>query len=131
VADPIAERRGQRAELIATAAAYVEALGKRIGLVAAAVAGSVARGDFNLWSDIDVVVVANGLPPRAPERAGLLLKSAPARVQPVGYSPAEFALAVRRGDRLACEVLEVGVSLAGDAFFAEVDRPDAVRSTPS
>jgi predicted nucleotidyltransferase len=94
--------------------------------VAAAVAGSVARGDFNLWSDIDLVVVAHGLPARAPERAGLLLEDAPARVQPVGYSPEEFALAVRRGDRLACEALERGVILTGDDFFANAQEPHSI-----
>lgn len=34
--------------------------------------GSVARGDFNLWSDIDVLVVADNLPERWLDRLGRL-----------------------------------------------------------
>jgi uncharacterized protein len=130
VPDPLAARRAERAELIARAAAYVDRLRPSLDLVAAAVAGSVARGDFNVWSDVDVVVVAPGLPERAVDRAGLLLEHAPARVQPVGYTPDEFAAAVRRGDRLACEAKDRGVVLAGGEFFGRAQDPRPIHSSP-
>jgi len=62
VADAIAERRLERERLIALAREYVERLSARVTVEAAAVVGSVARGDFNVWSDVDVVVVANADP---------------------------------------------------------------------
>jgi predicted nucleotidyltransferase len=113
VAEIVEERRREQAELIELARSYVEQLAARLSVVAAAVVGSVARGDFNVWSDVDVVVVADGLPARAPDRGALLLADAPPRVQPVGFTRDEFAEAFRRGNPLAREALDVGVVLHG------------------
>jgi uncharacterized protein len=115
--DLLAERRRERERLIDRARVYVDRLHARIPLVAAAVAGSVARGDFNVWSDVDVVVVAETLPERMPERAALLNADAPGGVQAVGYTPDEFDLALRRGNPLAVESVATGVVLRGEAFF--------------
>lgn len=113
--DALADRRREQEALVELAREYVERLAVRLPVVAAAIAGSVARGDFNVWSDVDVVVIADGLPARAPERNGLLLEDAPPRVQPVGFEPEEFALALRRGNRLAVEALEGDLILRGEA----------------
>jgi predicted nucleotidyltransferase len=116
------ERRRERDRLVALARAYVERLGERVPVVAAAVAGSVARGDFNVWSDVDVVVVAERLPARALDRAGLLMADAPGGVQPVGYTPGELDRALRRGDPLVTEAVTRGIVLGGASFF-EAARP--------
>jgi|SRR5215216_4119381 len=100
---------------------YVDRVGARLDIRAAAVAGSVARVDFNLWSDVDVVIVAEGLPTSAPDRVGLLLEGAPARVQPIGYSPDEFERERVRRNPLVAEVIERGIVLHG----AEVLRAPA------
>jgi hypothetical protein len=113
VTDPLARRRQERDDLLGLARTYVDALGLRLALVGAAVAGSVARGDFNQWSDIDVVVVSDDLPPDALERLTLLHAGRPGRVEPHGYTREEFRRAVARGDSLAREALELGVPLAG------------------
>ncbi|MBI2325632.1 MAG: nucleotidyltransferase domain-containing protein [Chloroflexi bacterium] len=115
--DPIARREAERARLIALAREYVAALSIRLPIVAAAVVGSVARGDFNVWSDIDVVVVAEGLPASILERQSLLLRGAPVGIQPVGFEPDEFRAAFAKRNRLAREALEAGVVLVGDRFF--------------
>jgi len=86
------------------------------------VVGSVARGDFNVWSDVDVVVVSEGLPARAPDRAAVLAADAPPGVQPVGFTPDEFRRAWERRNPLARSVAGEGVVLLGEAFFAEVAR---------
>ena len=90
---------------------YVERLAERITVEAAYVVGSVARGDFNVWSDVDVLVVAAGLPERAPDRMALLLADAPAGVQPVGFTPTELERARWRGNPLVLEADERGVLL--------------------
>lgn len=128
MASVLAERQREREELIALARGYVERLATRLPVVAAAVVGSVARGDFNLWSDVDVVVVAEGLPDRAPDRAALLLDDAPPRVQPVGFTPEEFRRAWDRHNPLARGVATEGVVLLGEGFFAEVARIPVHRS---
>lgn len=123
MADLLASRRKERAQLQSLAADYVERLSRRIPMVAAAVVGSVARGDFNLWSDVDVVVVAAELPERAPDRALILAEDAPPGVQPVGFTPAEFARALARANPLAREAIESGIVLQGEEFFAQARRP--------
>ena len=119
MADPIARRVAEQAHLIAQAREYVTALSGRVPVVAAAVVGSVARGDFNLWSDTDVVIVAERLPTSFLERQALLLGDAAPGIQPIGFEPAEFRAALAKRNRLAREVLEAGVTLIGDRFFRE------------
>lgn len=119
MADPLAERREAKARLTALARKFVERASDRIRIVAAVLVGSVARGDFNVWSDIDVVVIAEALPERFLERQALLLEHAPPGVQPVAFTVAEFRTALAKGNRLAREALEAGVPLAGEQFLAE------------
>jgi uncharacterized protein len=108
------ERRRRQEELVALARAYVEDLAQRITLVAAAVAGSVARGDFNVWSDVDVVIVAEDLPPRTPDRMAVVMEGRFPRVQAVGFTPEEFRAAVKKRNRLALDAIEHGIPLRGD-----------------
>lgn len=122
MADPLAARRSEQAQLIEVAREYVRRASARIPVIAAAVVGSVARGDFNVWSDIDVVLVAEELPERAPDRQGLLLEPSTPGIQPVGFTRAEFQAALRKGNRLAREAVGVGVPLVGERFFAESKR---------
>jgi UTP:GlnB (protein PII) uridylyltransferase len=110
---PLAARVAERERLIALARAYAQRLCRRVPVTAVVVAGSVARGDFNVWSDVDVVVVAEALPERAVDRAALLLSDAPGGVQPIGYTPPELAEARRRGDRLVCSALSDGIVVFG------------------
>ncbi|HLA92562.1 MAG TPA: nucleotidyltransferase domain-containing protein [Actinomycetota bacterium] len=118
----VERRRAERERLLAAARSYVDRLGSRIPVLAAAVVGSVARGDFNVWSDIDVVVVAEDLPERPPERASILtVPDAPG--VPIGFTPDELVPALGSGNRLAVAVNEEGVILRGvDVFRALSDR---------
>jgi predicted nucleotidyltransferase len=118
VVDVLAERALEREALLALAREYVERLSSELPVVAATIVGSVARGDFNVWSDVDVVVIAERLPTRAPDRAQALGRLAPARVQPIGFTPAEFRTARTKGNQLVRDACTVGVPLAGAEFFA-------------
>jgi len=86
----IEARRARRCELLNLARRFVERARRELGPLTAWVYGSVARGDFNLWSDVDVILVAGELPNRPQDRFGMLLEFAPARVEPKGYTVAEF-----------------------------------------
>lgn len=116
--DVIARRHAELEQLRELGRGYVQALAERVPVRAAAIAGSVARGDFNVWSDVDVVIVSDALPERIPDRGLLLAYDRPGRVEPIGYTTAEFEGAYRRGDPLAREAVETGVVLRGDDFFA-------------
>lgn len=131
MADVLSARRRERERLIELAAAYVDGVRQRLPVVAAAVVGSVARGDFNVWSDVDVVLVAERLPIRAPDRSGLLLEAAPAGVQPVGFTPDEFEAAWRARNPLVHEAVGLGATLAGEEFFARYEPRPTHSSPPS
>lgn len=122
MSDVFAARRETRARMRSLAAEYVERLATRRAVRAAALVGSVARGDFNVWSDVDVVVVAEGLPERVPDRALVLAMDAPPGVQPIGFTSHEFERAYRRGDPLAREAVELGHALRGEEFFTRFRR---------
>ena len=106
--DVLARRWRERADRLATAARYAEALSRRIALLDAVVIGSTARGDFNVWSDIDVLVVAEDLPEKAPDRALLLAQDVRSGVQAVGFTPEELQAALDKGNPMACEALTSG-----------------------
>lgn len=112
--DALERRQNEHARLVDTARLYVQSLEDRLDVIAAVIGGSVARGDFNVWSDIDVVIVASVLPDRLPDRLALLSEDAPAGVQPAGFTPAELLIAVRRKNRLVLEAVERGIPLRGD-----------------
>lgn len=129
----VEERRREREELIKLARRYADDLSQRVEVIAAAVAGSVARGDFNLWSDVDVVVVANDLPERTPDRMTLLMNRPFPPVQPVGFTPSEFRIAIGKRNQLACEAVQSGVPLFGDlrALIATADGDGPHTNEPS
>jgi hypothetical protein len=114
VSHPIlVRRRAEQQARIRCAADWAHELAKRIDLVAVVIFGSTARGDFNKWSDIDVLVVANELPLDARVRLALLTEAAPPGLQPGGWMPDEFADRRRRKDPIARECDAVGVTVFG------------------
>lgn len=54
----IEERLRARERVIEEARRFALELEKRLGRVSLLLYGSYARGDFNLWSDVDVIVVS-------------------------------------------------------------------------
>lgn len=65
---------------------------RALGKICSILLGSYARGDFNGWSGIDVLIVAEGVPRSPLERLGLLdvcLWATP-RVEPLVVSLEEF-----------------------------------------
>lgn len=113
VAQLLAERRRQRAELIERARRFAVALPPSLGVEAVVVFGSVARGDFNLWSDLDVLVVARHLPADWFERHQLLVREAVAPISVVGWTLAEWTVKLASGDAMALEAIGAGVTVAG------------------
>lgn len=107
----VEERYAERERLVNLAREHVRGLSDRIPVLRAAVVGSVARGDFNVWSDVDLIVVAAELPERALDRLELLMAGRPPRVEPIGFTPAELADARRRHNPLVVELDSIGISL--------------------
>ncbi|GAA6735027.1 hypothetical protein YIM1640_21860 [Thermus oshimai] len=74
-----------REALLEEARAYAKRVREALGEAEVYLFGSVARGDFNLESDLDLLVVSPALPQDPLERARLL------REEPRGLLPEEFA----------------------------------------
>lgn len=109
----IERRRRERADLIGRAAGYADDIGARMPVRAVVVFGSVARGDFNAWSDIDVLVVCDRLPAGGRPRLAVLHQDGHIGIQPVGWTQAEFLDRLRRGDPIATEAVGRGVVVRG------------------
>lgn len=122
----IARRRAERDALLRTAGAYEAALAGRLSLRAAVVFGSVARGDFNQWSDIDVLVIAENLPDNVLGRLDAL-GPRPAGIQPIAWTPDEWRLHQARNNPIAIEASSKGVWLRGSP--EELPSADAARPT--
>ena len=111
----IARRRSQRDALLAVARQWADRAGPILQARAVVVVGSVARGDFNKWSDIDVLVVADDLPPTFAERLALLAPTRrPPGVEAILWTPAELAARRSRGtDPLANDAYGAGMVVYG------------------
>ena len=111
----IARRRSERQARIALARHWAEAAAPALDAYAFVVVGSVARGDFNKWSDLDVLIIAPELPGSFRERLALLGPTRrPTGVEAVLGTPEELALRRARGnDPLAREAYDVGVVVYG------------------
>jgi HEPN domain-containing protein len=107
----LARRYAEQEQLVGLAREHLATLAGRLTIRRAAVVGSVARGDFNLWSDIDLLVVADALPERLPDRLALLMDDRPARVEVIGFTPAELEAARRRGNPMVAELDAIGIPL--------------------
>lgn len=109
--EALRRRAEERAALIGIARRYLADLRAVLGDARGWVVGSVARGDFHDGSDIDVVIVAPGLPAHPLARLELLYRAAPPRVEPKGYTPDEWETERVRGNPIVLEALTLGVPL--------------------
>lgn len=108
----VEERVRKREKVIGEAVEWAEGLPYE---ATAILIGSYARGDFNLWSDVDVLLVAefSGNPV---ER--LRLVDMPPGFQVIPLTEGELLRLFRRGDPMAVEAMEKGVILRDDLKLA-------------
>ncbi len=104
----LARREAEREALLEQAHRFARRVRGRLGEARVWVYGSVARGDFNLGSDIDLLVVSPHLPPDPLERQYLLTALAWGRLEARGLLPAEFARLWAKG---ALGFLEEGLEI--------------------
>jgi len=89
--------------------AYFKRLSLKFDLKLGVLFGSYAKGNYSWGSDVDVFVVASGLPIDQSERFSALLDlDAPVELQPFGYTPQEFRKMLMRGHPLVNRVLREG-----------------------
>jgi len=86
--------------------------------VTAILVGSYARGDFNLWSDIDIILISDGFKGNPIQRLKEL-DILPA-YQVIPLTPEEFKALLKKRDPLAIEAVRVGVILREDVKIADL-----------
>lgn len=106
----VERRRAERGQMIEEARTYFRDKAATIPLRSAHLVGSVARGDFNLWSDVDVVIVTDELPGRFLERVELF-SDRPPGTEVFPYTPEEFENELARSNPIVLEVGEIGIDL--------------------
>ena len=115
----ISERLRERERALSEAMEFAKCVKGKLGRVTVILYGSYARGDFNEWSDIDVLIIAEQLPENPIERLSLI-EDCMARV--AGVEPLLLTLNMirkMRGKNLAVrEALEKGVVLLDDLLRA-------------
>ena len=121
------ERHRQREEFMEMAQTYAEKLREKLGKLMAIVYGSVARGDFNLGSDVDILIISEGLPHHPLERMEVLYSCHEPPLEPKGYTHTEFhALLAKRNSALA-EVLKDGIVVVDDLGLAHANQLKEVK----
>jgi hypothetical protein len=110
-------RKREREEAIRLATEYVRSLEKDIGPLTGVLYGSFARGDFNLGSDIDVLIISNVLPDNALKRFDLLYCYVQGGIEPKGYTQNEFLKMYQLSNPLALDALENGELLSDNGFW--------------
>jgi predicted nucleotidyltransferase len=113
-------RRCQREEYIATARSYAVDLQNELGPLTAVLIGSVARGDFNLGSDLDVLIISDNLPAEPLKRSHLLYSMIKPLVEPKGYTRSEFKTLLTKKNPSAVAVTNEGVILLDDGFLQTI-----------
>ena len=106
-------RRSERSALVSKAQRFADALDPSLGVRTVVVFGSVARGDFNSSSDVDILVIADHLPDRTLDRNNAL-GIPPARVSFVAWTSEEWSTEKQRRNPIVLDVEAHGVILRGD-----------------
>jgi len=107
-------REEQRAKWLEMATAYAERLREGLGKVTAIVYGSVARGDYGLGSDVDMLIVSEQLPGHLLARMELLYSCLEGPLEPRGYTLTEFRTLQAKGHPFLNTVLSEGIAVTDD-----------------
>ena len=113
------KRQALRDRYLLLAREYVQSLESELSVTAAAVIGSVARGDFNDASDIDVIIIAENLPTDPLKRSGVLYENVPPLIEPKAYTKDEFRKLLSKRNPIALATLSEGVVLIDKGKWLE------------
>jgi predicted nucleotidyltransferase len=110
----IRERARRRREAVEEAWRFASCAEGKLGRITVIMAGSYARGDFNEWSDIDLLVVTDKpLPPNPIHRLSMVedcIKITP-DVEPVILTVEELWKRYQKNDPLVREAMEKGLTI--------------------
>jgi len=106
-------RRREREERLKRARRFAEAIRREVSPASVVVIGSTARGDFNAWSDIDVVIISPKFPKNPLKRYEMLESHLEPGIEPIPLRPEDLERLVERGAPVVEDLLR-GVVLFDD-----------------
>jgi len=113
----IEERRRLRERRIEEAREWASKIPLR---VTAILIGSYARGDFNLWSDIDILLISEDFMGKPPDRLRNI--DAPPGYQIIALTPKEFKILMEKREMIVLEAIEYGVVLRDDLKIPSISK---------
>ncbi len=112
--EALKERQRQREAFMDMARTYAQVLRGKLGELTAIVYGSVSRGDFNLGSDVDILIISEGLPHHPLERMEVLYSCHEPPLEPKGYTPTEFRTLLTKRNSAMAEILKDGIMVVDE-----------------
>lgn len=113
-------RKEKRNNLIYEATCFAGNISKVLKPMCAVVIGSVARGDFNDASDVDVVLISDKMPDVYKKRFELLYDYVFDAIEPKGYKIEEFISIYKKKNPIAVEAVEQGILIYDDGIWDKV-----------
>lgn len=115
VEEIIQRRRARREQVINSAKKWAS---KLKGPITAILVGSYARGDFNVWSDVDIVIVSPLFEKQTPlERLSRV--DSPPGYEVIPWTPRELKDMISNQNPIAVEIIKHGIILRDDIGIEE------------
>jgi len=98
---------------------YSKIVSSKLGKFTGVLYGSMARGDNNLWSDIDFLVISDSdkLPQNPLKRFEFLYSLTETSIEVKGYTKNEFLKMIEKRNPIALDSLVEGKIIVDDGFW--------------
>ena len=96
---------------------YSNKVSSKLGKFTGVLYGSMARGDNNLWSDIDFIVISDKLPNNPLKRSEFLYSLTEISIEVKGFTRNEFLKMIEKRNPIALDSLLEGKIIVDDGFW--------------
>lgn len=96
---------------------YSKVISSKLGKFTGVLYGSMARGDNNIWSDIDFLVISDKLPENPLKRLEFLYSLTETPIEVKGYTRNEFLKMIEKRNPTALDSLIEGKIIVDDGFW--------------
>ena len=96
---------------------YSKTASSKLGKFTGVLYGSMARGDANVWSDIDFLVISDQLPENPLKRLEFLYSFTDTPIEVKGYTKNEFLKMIEKRNPIALDSLVEGKVIVDDGFW--------------
>ncbi len=120
----IRERKKRRRRAIESSKRFIDKIVERFGYLTAIMVGSYARGDFNEWSDIDILIIVDRCDENPLRRYNDIIKvmaEMEEAIEPIIITKEEFKRGLEKRNPMIMEALRSGIRLRDDLKLLDRD----------